>query len=785
MGLEDTGLNGAVVGNGRFTTSGIEYDLNGNITRMNRVGHRSTVSKQAVFGPIDQLKYSYNGNQLKAVLDEAGHSDAPNDFEDLVQDWQDYSYDNNGNMTYDPYKGLRVTYNELDLPSSVVNVGPYTQFYAIDFTYSATGEKLYQNYSTDYSDSDVYYIGGFTYGASQLLSVSTPTGRAIFATTPSNATRRWMQEYHIRDQQGNLRIAFRDEGQEQLQRMAATMEASNATEEEQHFDNLTATRQFDPAHARTGDYAARLNAGQSQRMYGPSTSVQVSAGDSIRFEVYGRYDVPNKAGVWPVVLPLAVAANTATPGAVADGQPIAKPGFLPKLAAGITLAWTAIPHLFQRREEVPRASVKYDFYDKDSTLVATEVRYLEHDAANSWQQLVVGFKAKQDGYVLISLQNATAKDVWFDDALLRTTEEMIVQENHYDPWGQHLVDIEVQGNPDCKQQYSDKERIADGGLEWVDYGARYYDPQLGRWHVPDPADQFSSPYVGMGNNPVLHRDPDGRWIWVAAAALVGGTINVIAHWDKIDSFGKGLTAFGIGAAAGALAVIPGLQGAAGATAALGTGVGATIAAGAVGGAVGAGYASLIQGVGNMIAFNDPYSVKQLGRDVAIGAISGAAFSAAGVGIRALRARWFKPPVGEAPIAPIGPKQVPIADKKGIVEINPEDLQTSAFDGRPVTGDFYGSVNQGNISPSEYARIQNAATRIGKPIDVVGSRAAGTAKTTSDWDYVIEGINRRQWNQIKNSLPGARSVMDNSPRMIDIFKTLQPGRPAIRIYPRNP
>ena len=89
-----------------------------------------------------------------------------------------------------------------------------------------------------------------------------------------------------------------------------------------------------------------------------------------------------------------------------------------------------------------------------------------------------------------------------------------------------------------------------------------------------------------------------------------------------------------------------------------------------------------------------------------------------------------------------------------------------------------------LSAGELARIENAATRIGKPINVVGSRASGTAKATSDWDYVIEGLTNKQWKQIKNSLPGAPSRIDNLPRMIDIFKgPVDPTKPFITIFPK--
>lgn len=45
---------------------------------------------------------------------------------------------------------------------------------------------------------------------------------------------------------------------------------------------------------------------------------------------------------------------------------------------------------------------------------------------------------------------------------------------------------------------------------------------------------------------------------------------------------------------------------------------------------------------------------------------------------------------------------------------------------------------GNISTAQAARIQNAATRRKQRITVVGSRAEGTAKAGSDWDYIMSG-----------------------------------------------
>jgi len=53
-----------------------------------------------------------------------------------------------------------------------------------------------------------------------------------------------------------------------------------------------------------------------------------------------------------------------------------------------------------------------------------------------------------------------------------------------------------------------------------DFGARIYDPRLGRWMAADPMAMkypFFSPYVGLGDNPIIYIDPGGETLEFANA----------------------------------------------------------------------------------------------------------------------------------------------------------------------------------------------------------------------------------------------------------------------------
>jgi RHS repeat-associated protein len=99
---------------------------------------------------------------------------------------------------------------------------------------------------------------------------------------------------------------------------------------------------------------------------------------------------------------------------------------------------------------------------------------------------------------------------------------------------------------------------------------------------------------------------------------------------------------------------------------------------------------------------------------------------------------------------------------------------------PIAG---GGAKLENLTTGDIARLQNAANRTGTEISVVGSRARGTARANSDWDYVIpQGTSRSTRHSLSSSVPeGPRGL--GEPRNQDFFReAVDRSRPYITFTP---
>ena len=90
-----------------------------------------------------------------------------------------------------------------------------------------------------------------------------------------------------------------------------------------------------------------------------------------------------------------------------------------------------------------------------------------------------------------------------------------IQDDAYYPFGMQMNGLCYETGEDYKNKYlyNGKELQDDFGLDWYDYGARFFDAQLGRFHTLDPLSEkysFQSPFVYGANNPILLIDKNGE-----------------------------------------------------------------------------------------------------------------------------------------------------------------------------------------------------------------------------------------------------------------------------------
>ncbi|SEJ80818.1 RHS repeat-associated core domain-containing protein, partial [Cyclobacterium xiamenense] len=295
--------------------------------------------------------------------------------------------------------------------------------------------------------------------------------------------------------------------------VTASMEPARSSQETNNFEGVHQTRQSGVEHNSTpgGSHSAWLNAGRG-RILGPARRQEVAIGEQVLLSVRGKYRDRRGLSVKPETF-------------IASG---AKTQLLDRLtefrnapaAAGNPVLWLSLADLLiqsLQRKPVPEAYLLYALYDSEGKLYRQGKRALSKKAAGKHEFLEVNFYIEQDGYMEAFLVNETETDVWFDDFRVQTLSPLVVQEDHYDPWGLALSGLEyrMEDRQESRYGFNGKDLISDAKLNLYDFGARLYDPSVARWSTVDPlADHQKqldkSPYAAMWNNPITYNDPDGR-----------------------------------------------------------------------------------------------------------------------------------------------------------------------------------------------------------------------------------------------------------------------------------
>jgi RHS repeat-associated protein len=130
---------------------------------------------------------------------------------------------------------------------------------------------------------------------------------------------------------------------------------------------------------------------------------------------------------------------------------------------------------------------------------------------------------KSNGYMYIYLLNASSQKVYFDNLQIIKQRANVLARMDYYPFGLQWANSDPDESASkyghTSKEMQDREWSSTEGLDWEDFGARMYDPVVGRWWSVDPlAQSFGnvSPYASLFNNPISFIDPTGmapEWHW--------------------------------------------------------------------------------------------------------------------------------------------------------------------------------------------------------------------------------------------------------------------------------
>ena len=117
--------------------------------------------------------------------------------------------------------------------------------------------------------------------------------------------------------------------------------------------------------------------------------------------------------------------------------------------------------------------------------------------------------------------------------VVATDKNNVLERNDYQPFGKRWVTPSMPVS-DNRDRFNGKEDQSFAGLPFSDYSARMYDRERGRWLAQDPLQQYHSPYVFCGNNPICQIDPFGMNAYNISSTHLNKDNEVVAVYDDGD-----------------------------------------------------------------------------------------------------------------------------------------------------------------------------------------------------------------------------------------------------------
>ncbi len=519
--------------NDDYSVKDIAYDANGNIKNLRRKGYTDASGDN----PMDDLEYKYleDGNRLAAVNDTDDNSD-PNRYNDIRDQYdvdsgvlQNYYYNDIGQLVTNAQEGITYEYNASGLVTRINAFGDnttgematllyhnFTDFdnstaAMVQFGGSGHSSSVNADWNIDNSSGQSTHCGNLasTYGNTLQLDFS--TNREKIATIPLIAVSGAEHTIDL-DVLFHQTLVFGSVNDSAIIRIRDNGSGLGATLAE---TTLTSGAYGSGWSYNSSNPCANIFEKNASFTFTPNN-------DQIRIEIEASSGVNNSNAMRLDIDHIHLQAATTPLVAFAyddRGQRIRKDGFNQTVVDGTKPVSGTVSTYYLRDVSGNVISIYSGF--NTGAPEQTENPVYGNSRLGIYKKDQQNAAAEGDYLYQLTDHLGNVRAVVSKD---QSGNAIAIAKTDYYPFGMPMPNRNVEA--DYRYAYQGQEKDQETGKEAFE--SRLWNSKTGRWETIDPAGQFFSPYLGMGNNPINAIDQNGEWIKYIVTQGANGdyTINV-------------------------------------------------------------------------------------------------------------------------------------------------------------------------------------------------------------------------------------------------------------------